>query len=98
MAKIGYDMSDILILTSDNPRTENPEDILENMKEGIKGMDMSKVNIITDRYEAIKKAVSLAKEGDYILLAGKGHENYQEVNGVKSHFDDLEELQKAFNG
>lgn len=98
MAKIGYDMSDILILTSDNPRTEKPEDILKDMQEGIKDLDMTKVNIIPDRYEAIKKAVFLASEGDYILLAGKGHENYQEVNGVKNHFDDLEELEKAFNG
>ncbi len=96
MAKIGYDMSDILILTSDNPRTEKPEDILEDMKKGLPEKHEDKVYIISDRYEAIKKAVSLAKEGDYILLAGKGHENYQEVHGVKNHFDDLEELQKAF--
>lgn len=98
MAKIGYEMSDILILTSDNPRTEKPEDVLKDMQEGIKDLDITKVNIIADRHEAIKKAVSLASEGDYILLAGKGHENYQEVNGVKNHFDDLEELEKAFNG
>lgn len=98
MAKIGYDMSDILILTSDNPRTEKPEDILEDMKKGLPEKYEDKVYIVTDRYEAIKKAIELAKEGDYILLAGKGHENYQEVNGIKNHFDDLEELQKAFNG
>lgn len=97
MAKIGYDMSDIVILTSDNPRTEKPEDILIDMKNGLTNGFESKVHIIVDRKEAIKKAVEFAKEGDYILLAGKGHENYQEVNGIKSHFDDLEEIQKTFN-
>ncbi len=97
MAKIGYDMSDIVILTSDNPRTEKPEDILIDMKNGLTNEFESKVHIIVDRKEAIKKAVEFAKEGDYILLAGKGHENYQEVNGIKSHFDDLEEIQKTFN-
>lgn len=96
MAKIGYDMSDILILTSDNPRTENPEDILEDMKKGIDGLYFeNKVYIIVDRYEAIEFACEKAKHGDYILIAGKGHENYQEVNGVKTHFDDMEELQKS---
>jgi UDP-N-acetylmuramoyl-L-alanyl-D-glutamate--2,6-diaminopimelate ligase len=95
MAKIGYDMSDIIILTSDNPRTENPEHILEEMKNGLP--DQSKVHIISDRNEAIKKACSIAKRGDFILLAGKGHEKYQEVDGVKNHFDDMEELKKCFN-
>ncbi len=95
MARIGYDMSDILILTSDNPRTEKPEDILEEMKKGIEELYFeNKVYIITDRYEAIEKACELSKSGDYILIAGKGHENYQEVNGIKTHFDDMEELQK----
>jgi UDP-N-acetylmuramoyl-L-alanyl-D-glutamate--2,6-diaminopimelate ligase len=87
-------MSDILILTSDNPRTEKPEDILADMQKGIESLDQSKVHTISDRLEAIQKAVSLAQSGDYILLAGKGHETYQEVNGVKNHFDDMEELQK----
>jgi UDP-N-acetylmuramoyl-L-alanyl-D-glutamate--2,6-diaminopimelate ligase len=94
MAKIGYDMSDILILTSDNPRTENPEDILEEMKKGIKSLPKSNVHIIPDRREAIEKACKLAKKGDYVLIAGKGHETYQEINGVKNHFDDMEELKK----
>jgi len=93
MAKIGYDMSDVLILTSDNPRTEKPEDILKEMKKGLKGLSLkNKVYIIEDRHKAIEKACKLAKNGDYILLAGKGHENYQEVNGLKTHFDDMEEL------
>lgn len=95
MAKIGYDMSDILILTSDNPRTEKPEDILEDMKKGIEELYFEgKVYIITDRGDAIEKACDLALSGDFILVAGKGHENYQEVNGVQTHFDDIEELQK----
>ncbi len=103
MAKIGHDMSDVLILTSDNPRTEKPEDILADMQKGLpaqaglplEGLD--KVEIIVDRHLAIQKACEIAKSGDYILLAGKGHENYQEVNGVKNHFDDMEELEKYLN-
>ena len=95
MAKIGYNMSDILILTSDNPRTEKPEAILEEMKKGIEGLYFEgKVYILVDRYDAIEKACNLANPGDFILIAGKGHENYQEVNGIKTHFDDMEELQK----
>jgi UDP-N-acetylmuramoyl-L-alanyl-D-glutamate--2,6-diaminopimelate ligase len=94
MAKIGYEMSDILILTSDNPRTEKPEDILNDMQKGLPLEALDKVEIIIDRHMAIKRACELAKSGDYILLAGKGHENYQEINGVKNHFDDMEELQK----
>lgn len=95
MAKIGYEMSDILILTSDNPRTEKPEDILEEMKKGIENLSFeNKVYSIVDRYDAIEKACKVALPGDFILIAGKGHENYQEVNGLKSHFDDMEELQK----
>ncbi|MFA6355251.1 MAG: UDP-N-acetylmuramoyl-L-alanyl-D-glutamate--2,6-diaminopimelate ligase [Candidatus Paceibacterota bacterium] len=95
MAKIGYDMSDILILTSDNPRTEKPEAILEEMKKGLEGLYLEgKVYVITDRGDAIEKACDLAQNGDFILIAGKGHETYQEVNGVQTHFDDLEELQK----
>lgn len=95
MAKIGFDMSDKLILTSDNPRTEKPEDILNEMQKGLPLEDLDKVEIIVDRHIAIEKACSLAKKGDIILVAGKGHENYQEVNGVKHHFDDMEELRKS---
>ncbi len=96
MAKIGYDMSDILILTSDNPRTEKPEDILADMHKGLPLEGLDKVEIIVDRHLAIEKACSLAKSGDFILLAGKGHETYQEVNGLKTHFDDMEEIKKNF--
>lgn len=94
MARIGYDMSDVLILTSDNPRTEKPEDILNDMQKGIKNLSEEKVQIIPNRHLAIEKACSLAHSGDYILVAGKGHENYQEMRGVKNHFDDMEELKK----
>ena len=94
MAKIGYDMSDILVITSDNPRREKPEDILNDMQKGLPLDDLDKVEIIMDRHMAIQKACADAKAGDFILVAGKGHETYQEVNGVKSHFDDMEELQK----
>ena len=94
MAKIAFEQSDRLILTSDNPRTESPEAILQEMIAGIPPSDRSKVLVITDRREAIKTACALAVPGDIILLAGKGHENYQEINGVKYHFDDKEELEK----
>lgn len=94
MGKIGYDLSDILILTTDNPRTEKPEEILKDMLAGIPEYDAEKVFVIQDRRKAIEKACELAKPHDYILIAGKGHENYQEVNGEKSHFDDMEELKK----
>lgn len=94
MAQIGYDMSDILILTSDNPRTEKPEDILNDMEKGLPTNHEEKVEVIIDRRVAIKRAFELAKSGDYILVAGKGHEKYQEVNGLKTYFDDMEELEK----
>ncbi|MCC6323994.1 UDP-N-acetylmuramoyl-L-alanyl-D-glutamate--2,6-diaminopimelate ligase [Candidatus Nomurabacteria bacterium] len=101
MAKIAYDLSDILIMTSDNPRTEKVEDILNDMQKGLpdlaQGLSLrQKVYVISDRHLAIQKACELAKSGDYILLAGKGHENYQEVNGAKTHFDDMEELKNCF--
>ncbi|MES2930163.1 MAG: UDP-N-acetylmuramoyl-L-alanyl-D-glutamate--2,6-diaminopimelate ligase [Patescibacteria group bacterium] len=95
MARIGYDMSDAVILTSDNPRSEDPDDILIEMKKGIEGLPEDKVFLISDRKEAIQKACFLARTGDYILIVGKGHENYQEVKGIKSHFDDIEELKKC---
>lgn len=93
MASIAQKGSDILILTSDNPRTESPESILKDMSSGIN--DFDKVFTITDRREAIKLAAQLTKgKGDIILIAGKGHETYQEINGVKHHFDDKEEVGK----
>ena len=98
MAKIAVKMSDKLILTSDNPRTEDPEKILNDMENGLDQEEKWSVLRITDRRQAIHTACMIAKEGDIILVAGKGHEKYQEVNGVRSHFDDKEELHKFLNG
>ncbi len=94
MGKIGANLSDIAIFTSDNSRTEDPNKIIEQMKKDLTQEDFKKVITITDRRFAIKKAVELAKKGDIILCAGKGHEDYQEINGVKTHFNDLEEFKK----
>jgi len=96
MASIACKYSDKVILTSDNPRTENPIDILRDMESGVDEGNSKKVLTIPDRYVAIKTAVMLANKGDIILVAGKGHENYQEINGVKHHFDDKEVLKKVF--
>ena len=96
MAAVAVKMSDRVILTSDNPRFEDPDEIIRQMKAGIAAEDLGKVLSITNRGEAIRTAVALAQKGDIILLAGKGHENYQEINGVKDHFDDKEKLSEAF--
>lgn len=85
-----------VILTSDNPRSENPETIIEQMMEGISFADRGKVISITNRREAIRTACSIAKAGDVVLVAGKGHETYQEVNGVRTHFDDREVIKEFF--
>lgn len=96
MAKIACELSDKIILTSDNPRSENPDEIIKDMRQGVDGVHFKKVLAITNREEAIKTACSLANEGDVILIAGKGHEKYQEVNGEKLPFDDLQILQQTF--
>lgn len=96
MASVACELSDKVILTSDNPRTENPDAILDDMMQGVAPEYYRKALRIADRREAIKVAVALAQEGDIVLVAGKGHENYQEMNGVRCPFDDKEELQKAF--
>lgn len=88
--------SDNVILTSDNPRTENPAQIIKDMEAGVDTKFRNKVLSIENRREAIKTAAMLAQPGDIILIAGKGHENYQEVNGVKHHFDDKEEIENCF--
>lgn len=93
MAKIACNMSDRLILTSDNPRTEDPEKILDDMEAGLTDEQKCQVVRITDRRQAIRTAVLMARSGDIILVAGKGHEKYQDINGVKHHFDDVEELE-----
>jgi len=96
MAKVAVDLSDKVILTSDNPRSEDPSAILKNMEEGISGEMKRKAFTISDRREAIRAACHLAQEGDIILVAGKGHETYQEIMGVKHPFDDREVLKETF--
>ncbi|MBQ2508245.1 MAG: UDP-N-acetylmuramoyl-L-alanyl-D-glutamate--2,6-diaminopimelate ligase [Bacteroidales bacterium] len=97
MAQIAAKMSNRVILTSDNPRTENPDTILDQMEAGLDSEALARTIRITDRRNAIKTAVMMAKLGDIILVAGKGHETYQEVNGVRHHFDDKEEVANALN-
>ena len=96
MAKIACSLSDRVILTSDNPRFEEPETILEDMKKGIEPQFANKVLVIVNRKEAIKTACALAKTGDIILVAGKGHETYQEIKGVRYPFDDKLVLREVF--
>ena len=97
MAKIAAEMCHTLILTSDNPRTEDPERILDDMETGLNNAQKESMLRISDRRQAIKTACAMAKEGDIILVAGKGHEKYQEINGVRNHFDDKEELNNILN-
>jgi UDP-N-acetylmuramoyl-L-alanyl-D-glutamate--2,6-diaminopimelate ligase len=96
MASIACEMSDKVILTSDNPRSEDPNEILREMEQGVPGQHFKKVLTIVDRAQAIKTAISMAEKGDIILIAGKGHEKYQEINGVKHDFDDLKVTEEFF--
>jgi UDP-N-acetylmuramoyl-L-alanyl-D-glutamate--2,6-diaminopimelate ligase len=97
MAFEAVSASDRLILTSDNPRSEDPDAIIAEMEKGIPAEKHSKVVSITNRKEAIRTACMMAKPGDIILIAGKGHENYQEIKGIKYHFDDREIVREIFN-
>lgn len=97
MAQIATKMSDRVILTSDNPRTEDPEKILDMMEAGLSADQLSIEVRISDRRQAIRTAVMMSVPGDIILVAGKGHETYQEINGVRHHFDDKEEVMNALN-
>jgi UDP-N-acetylmuramoyl-L-alanyl-D-glutamate--2,6-diaminopimelate ligase len=96
MAEVACEHSDKVIFTADNPRSENIEDILNDMDAGVNAVTKRKVLRIADRYEAIKTAVTLANKEDIVLVAGKGHEKYQEVNGVKNAFDDKKVLSEVF--
>ncbi|MEO8886847.1 MAG: UDP-N-acetylmuramoyl-L-alanyl-D-glutamate--2,6-diaminopimelate ligase [Mucilaginibacter sp.] len=96
MAKVACEWSDKVILTADNPRSEDPAAIIKDMEQGVDAAFKRITVSITDRREAIKTACMLAQPGDIILLAGKGHEKYQEIKGVKNHFDDKEELLNQF--
>ncbi len=95
MAQEAVRQSDRVIITSDNPRFEEPQDIINDMLAGLDPKQMKKVVSIVDRKEAIRAACMMAQKGDVVLIAGKGHEDYQEVKGVKHHFDDREEVKKA---
>jgi UDP-N-acetylmuramoyl-L-alanyl-D-glutamate--2,6-diaminopimelate ligase len=97
MAHIASQLSSQVILTSDNPRTENSQKIIEEMEVGITAENYKKTLSIIDRRQAIKAACKFSNRGDILLIAGKGHENYQEINGVRTHFDDLEEVKNCFN-
>jgi len=100
MGQVAARHSDVVIVTSDNPRTENPETIVTQIEKGIQSLppdERCPYRIITDRAEAIQAAVSEAKDGDLLLIAGKGHEDYQILGTQKIHFDDREEARKAIH-
>ena len=97
MAQEAVKQSDRVIITSDNPRFEEPQDIINDMLAGLDAKQMKKVISIADRREAIRTACMMAEKGDVILVAGKGHEDYQEIKGVKHHFDDHEVIRECFN-
>ena len=97
MAKVACEWSDKVIFTSDNPRSEDPAQIIKDMEEGVDPAFKRHTMSIVDRHEAIKVAVNLAQPGDIVVIAGKGHEKYQEIKGVRNHFDDMEELMAIFD-
>ncbi len=97
MGRIASHLSTQVIFTSDNPRTEDPQTIIKEIEEGVPSENSRKILSILDREQAIKTASKLAKKGDIILIAGKGHENYQEINGKRIHFDDLEKITEMLN-
>ena len=90
------ELSDISIVTSDNPRTEDPEKIIEDIEVGMKDLGKDYLKI-SDRYEATKKAIELAEEGDFVIIAGKGHEDYQIIGKEKIHFSDIENVIKLID-
>ncbi len=96
MARVACEWSDKVIFTSDNPRSEDPDQIIKDMEEGVDPAFKRHTMSIVDRREAIKVAVNLAQPGDIVVIAGKGHEKYQEIKGVRNHFDDKEELLAVF--
>ena len=96
MGEAACEHSDRVIFTSDNPRSEDPAQIIRDMEEGLPAAAKRKYISIVDRREAIKTAISLAKQDDIILIAGKGHEKYQDIKGIKNHFDDKEVVKEVF--
>ncbi len=97
MARVACNLSSKVIFTSDNPRSENPDKIIQDMTEGLDASQRNKILIVVDRKEAIRKACEIANSDDVVLIAGKGHEKYQEINGIRNPFNDLEELKESFN-
>jgi UDP-N-acetylmuramoyl-L-alanyl-D-glutamate--2,6-diaminopimelate ligase len=97
MAEVACEYSDKAIFTSDNPRSEDPEQIIKDMEAGLSASAKRKYISIVDRREAIKTAISLTQQEDIVLIAGKGHEKYQEIKGVKNHFDDKEVVGEMFD-
>lgn len=97
MGRIATEMSDAVIFTSDNPRNEDPYQILKEIEAGVEPQNTNRYLTIEDRHQAIKTACKMATNGDIILIAGKGHEDYQEIKGVKHHFNDLEEVSNFLN-
>ena len=98
MAREAAIRSNRVVLTSDNPRTEDPDEILRQMEVGLPDESRPTTLTITDRRQAIRTACQLAQSGDVVLIAGKGHEDYQEIQGVKHHFDDKEQVEEVFAG
>jgi UDP-N-acetylmuramoyl-L-alanyl-D-glutamate--2,6-diaminopimelate ligase len=94
MGGVATGLSDLVVITSDNPRSEDPSEIIKDI---LKGVKKTNYTVQSARDEAIREAISMAKEGDTVLIAGKGHENYQEVNGVRHHFSDKEIARDAIN-
>ena len=97
MARVAAAGSDRVFLTSDNPRTEDPQQILNDMQAGLDPINKRKCLSISDRREAIRAAAAFAETGDIVLVAGKGHETYQDINGIKHDFDDRVVLKEAFS-
>lgn len=97
MTSAALNGADIVVLTSDNPRTEDPEQIIADALEGIVPDDCQRVQVIVDRAEAIRSAITSASVGDIIVIAGKGHENYQEIQGVRCFFDDAEQVRSVLD-
>ena len=97
MGKVASKYADVLILTSDNPRSESPASIIEEMKKGVPSDSKAEIHSVVERREAIEKAVSMAQGGDVVLVAGKGHENYQIRGSKRYHFDDMEEVERAIS-
>ncbi|MBO9659915.1 MAG: UDP-N-acetylmuramoyl-L-alanyl-D-glutamate--2,6-diaminopimelate ligase, partial [Chitinophagaceae bacterium] len=96
MAEVAIEHSDRVVFTSDNPRSEDPAQIIKDMEDGLPPAARRKYLSIADRKEAIKTAISLAGKEDIVLIAGKGHEKYQEIKGVRNHFDDKEVVREMF--